>query len=64
MMSTRKFRTGSRAASIGGALNPNHGVQGYFGMLLLYLAKHSDMIDPMNDYKRQPGIQPDADPLL
>jgi hypothetical protein len=33
-------------------------------MLLLYLAKHSDMIDPMNNYNRQPGIQPDADPLL
>ncbi len=26
-------------------------------MLFLYLAKHSDMIDPMNDYKRQ-GFNP------
>ena len=42
---------------IWGALNPNQGVQGYFGMLFLYLAKHSDMIDPMNDYKRQ-GYNP------
>jgi ribose transport system substrate-binding protein len=42
---------------IWGALNPNQGVQGYFGMLFLYLAKHSDMIDPMNDYKRQ-GFNP------
>jgi len=40
-----------------GALNPNQGVQGYFGMLFLYLAKHSDLIDPMNDYKRM-GYNP------
>jgi ribose transport system substrate-binding protein len=42
---------------IWGALNPNQGVQGYFGMLFLYLAKHSYMIDPMNDYKRM-GYNP------
>ena len=42
---------------IWGALNPNKGVQGYFGMLFLYLAKHSDLIDPMNDYKRM-GYNP------
>ena len=35
-----------------GALNPNQGVQGYFGMLFLYLAAHPEMIDPMNDHKR------------
>ncbi len=29
----------------------------YFGMLLLYLARHSDMIDPMNDYDCQ-GFNP------
>ena len=40
-----------------GALNPNQGVQGYFGMLFLYLANHSDMLDPMNAYKRM-GYNP------
>ena len=46
-----------KEGEIWGALNPNQGVQGYFGMLFLYLAKHSDMIDPMNDYKRK-GFNP------
>ena len=46
-----------KEGEIWGALNPNQGVQGYFGMLFLYLAKHSDMIDPMNDYKRM-GYNP------
>ncbi len=36
-----------KAGELYGALNPNQGVQGYFGMIMLYLAKHSDMIDPM-----------------
>ena len=46
-----------KEGEIWGALNPNQGVQGYFGMLFLYLAKHSDLIDPMNDYKRM-GYNP------
>jgi len=46
-----------KEGDIWGALNPDQGVQGYFGMLFLYLAKHSDMIDPMNDYKRK-GYNP------
>jgi ribose transport system substrate-binding protein len=46
-----------KEGDIWGALNPNQGVQGYMGMILLYLAKHSDMIDPMNDYKRK-GYNP------
>ncbi len=29
----------------------------YFSMLLLYLARHSDMIEPMNDYDCQ-GFNP------
>ncbi len=33
-----------------GALNPNQGVQGFMGMTLLFLAKHADLIDPMNDH--------------
>jgi ribose transport system substrate-binding protein len=46
-----------KEGDIWGALNPNQGVQGYFGMLFLYLAKHSDLIDPMNDHKRM-GYNP------
>ena len=50
-----------KAGDIYAALNPNQGVQGYYGMLLLYLAKHADMIDPMNDHKRA-GYNPMAIP--
>ncbi len=41
-----------KEGQIYGSLNPNQGVQGYFGMLFLYLAAHPEMIDPMNDHKR------------
>ncbi|WP_104402297.1 substrate-binding domain-containing protein [Vibrio penaeicida] len=40
-----------------GALNPNQGVQGFMGMTLLFLAKHSELIDPMNDHVAK-GINP------
>jgi ribose transport system substrate-binding protein len=50
-----------KAGEVYGALNPNQGVQGYFGMLFLYLAKHSNMIDPMNDWQRA-GYNPMAIP--
>lgn len=46
-----------KEGSIWGALNPNQGVQGYFGMLFLYLAAHPEMIDPMNDWKSS-GFNP------
>ena len=52
-----------KAGELYGALNPNQGVQGYFGMIMLYLAKHSDMIDPMNDYKRA-GFNPMSIPYV
>lgn len=35
-----------------GAINPNQGMQGYMGFMLLFLAAHPELIDPMNDYKR------------
>lgn len=44
-----------KAGEVFGSLNPNQGVQGYMGMLLLYLAAHSDLIDPMNDYSQAGG---------
>ncbi len=52
-----------KAGEMFAALNPNQGLQGYYGMLLLYLAKHSDMVDPMNDYK-DAGYNPTGIPLL
>ena len=45
------------------ALNPNQGTQGYFGMLMLYLAKHSEMIDPMNDWSAA-GYNPMGMPFV
>ena len=36
------------AGEVFGSLNPNQGIQGYMGMVMLYLSKHSGMIDPMN----------------
>lgn len=46
-----------------GAINPNQGVQGYMGMLMLFMAKNPQLIDPMNDYKRS-GKNPMAVPFL
>jgi ribose transport system substrate-binding protein len=46
-----------------GALNPNQGMQGYMGLILTFLAKHSDLIDPMTDYK-QSGINPMSVPFV
>lgn len=39
-----------KAGEVFGSLNPNQGVQGYIGMIMLYLASHPELIDPMNDY--------------
>jgi len=41
-----------KAGQIYGAVNPNQGMQGYMGFMLLWLAAHPDLIDPMNDAKR------------
>lgn len=40
-----------RAGNIHMALNPNQGIQGFVGFLATFLAAHSDMFDPFNDYK-------------
>ena len=37
-----------KAGEVFGSLNPNQGVQGYLGMLMLYLSANSGLIDPMN----------------
>lgn len=41
-----------KAGEIWGAINPDQGNQGYFGMLLLYMLKHADMIDPMSSWSK------------
>lgn len=40
-----------KAGNIHMALNPNQGVQGFMGFLTVFMAAHSDMFDPFNDYK-------------
>lgn len=52
-----------KAGQVFGAINPNQGMQGFMGMMLLFLAKNSQLIDPMNDAKRN-GTNPMAVPFL
>ncbi len=52
-----------KSGEVFGAVNPNQGMQGYMGMMMLYMAKHSDLIDPMNDYKRS-GYNPMGIPFV
>lgn len=40
-----------KAGNIHAALNPNQGMQGFMGFMATFLAAHSDMFDPFNDYK-------------
>lgn len=41
-----------KAGQVFGSVNPNQGMQGYMGFMLLFMAAHPELIDPMNDYKR------------
>jgi len=34
-----------------GAINPDQGMQGFFGMFMLFMAAHPELIDPMNGKK-------------
>jgi ribose transport system substrate-binding protein len=52
-----------KSGDVFGSVNPNQGVQGYMGMMLLFLAKNAQLIDPMNDAKRS-GNNPMAVPFL
>ncbi len=52
-----------KTGDVYGSVNPNQGVQGYMGMMMLFLAKNSQLIDPMNDAKRS-GTNPMAVPFL
>lgn len=40
-----------KAGNIHMALNPNQGVQGFMGFVTVFMAAHSEMFDPFNDYK-------------
>lgn len=39
-----------KSGDIWGAICPDQGMQGYFGMLSVFSAAHADRIDPMSDY--------------
>lgn len=40
-----------KAGNIHMALNPNQGIQGFVGFVSTFMAAHSEMFDPFNDYK-------------
>jgi ribose transport system substrate-binding protein len=46
-----------------GAINPDQGMQGWFGMLMLFTAAHPELINPMNGRKAQ-GQNPTYIPYL
>jgi ribose transport system substrate-binding protein len=52
-----------KAGNIHAALSPNQGMQGYMGFMLTFMAKHPDLIDPFNDYKRS-GFNPMGVPFV
>jgi ribose transport system substrate-binding protein len=52
-----------KAGEVFGAVNPNQGMQGYMGFMLLFLAAHPNLIDPMNDTKRS-GANPMSVPFV
>lgn len=52
-----------KSGDVFGAINPNQGMQGFMGMMLVFLAKNAQLIDPMNDAKRN-GANPMAVPFL
>ena len=52
-----------KAGEVFGSINPNQGVQGFMGMMLLFLARNQQLIDPMNDSRRS-GSNPMAVPFL
>lgn len=52
-----------KAGNIHMSLNPNQGVQGFMGFMALFLAAHSDVFDPFNDYKTS-GYNPVQVPFM
>jgi ribose transport system substrate-binding protein len=52
-----------KSGDVFGSINPNQGMQGFAGMMLLFMAKNTQLIDPMNDAKRA-GRNPMSIPFL
>ncbi len=52
-----------KSGDVFGSINPNQGMQGFAGMMLLFMAKNPQLIDPMNDAKRN-GHNPMGIPFL
>jgi len=52
-----------KAGEVFGSINPNQGMQGYMGFMMLWFAKHPELIDPMNDAKRS-GFNPMSIPFV
>lgn len=52
-----------KAGQVFGSINPNQGMQGFMGMMLLFLARNPSLIDPMNDARRA-GTNPMSVPFL
>lgn len=52
-----------KVGDVFGSINPNQGVQGFMGMMMLFLARNPSLNDPMNDYRRT-GANPMAVPFL
>jgi ribose transport system substrate-binding protein len=52
-----------KAGEVFGSINPNQGMQGYMGFLMLWFASHPELIDPMNDAKRA-GTNPMSIPFV
>jgi ribose transport system substrate-binding protein len=46
-----------------GAINPDQGMQGWFGMLVLFTAAHPELLNPMNG-KKEMGLNPTYIPYL
>lgn len=52
-----------KAGEVFGSVNPNQGMQGYMGFILLWLASRPELIDPMNDAVRN-GTNPMSIPVV
>ncbi len=52
-----------QSGDVFGAINPDQGMQGYFGMLTLFTAAHPELINPMNG-KKDMGQNPTYIPYM
>ena len=52
-----------KTGDVWGAINPDQGMQGYFGMLTLFTVAHPENVNPMNGKKEQ-GLNPTYIPMI